>query len=188
MPRVFIAIQTPVELQQVLGDIQSAFQSASLPLRWVNSSHLHITLVFLGEITADQLDNVSQAMIQAVTGISPFTVEALSLGCFPRPSQPRVLWMGLYDPSQTLAQLYQQLTTALQDLGFAGEDRAFHPHITLARIRKPTQCPEFCSQLSAYYNRPFGPIPVEAVHLFESHLQPTGPVYSILRSAYLEMP
>jgi 2'-5' RNA ligase len=185
MPRVFIAIQTPVELQQVVGDIQSAFQSSSLPLRWINPSHLHITLVFLGETPAAQLENVSQAMTQAVTGISPFTIKALSLGCFPRSSQPRVLWMGLHDPSQTLTHLYQQLITALQDLGFAGEDRAFHPHITLARIRKPTQNPEFRSLLSTYYNRQFGHIPVEAVHLFESHLQPTGPVYTILCSAHL---
>jgi 2'-5' RNA ligase len=84
-----------------------------------------------------------------------------------------------------LAHLYQQLITALQDLGFAGEDQAFHPHITLARIRKPTQNPEFRSLLSTYYNRQFGHIPVEAVHLFESHLQPTGPVYTILCSAHL---
>ena len=185
MPRVFIAIQTPIELQQVLGDIQSTFQSASLPLRWVKPSHLHITLVFLGETPVAQLEKVSQAMTQAVTGISPFTVKALSLGCFPRPSQPRVLWMGVHDPSQTLAHLYQQLITALQDLGFAGEDQAFHPHVTLARIRKPTPNSEFRSLLSTYHNRQFGHIPVEAVHLFESHLQPTGPVYTILFSAHL---
>jgi 2'-5' RNA ligase len=185
MPRVFIAIQTPVELRQVLGDIQSTFQSASLPLRWVDPAHLHITLVFLGEIPATQVENVSQAMTQAIAGIPPFTVGALSLGCFPRPSQPRVLWMGLHDPSQTLTRLYQQLITALQDIEFVGENRTFHPHLTLARLRKPAPNSEFCSLLSTYHNRQFGPIPVAAVHLFESQLQPTGPVYTILCSAPL---
>ncbi|MDH3604000.1 MAG: RNA 2',3'-cyclic phosphodiesterase [Candidatus Tectomicrobia bacterium] len=185
MPRVFIAIPTPVELQQALGDIQSTFRFESLSLRWVKPSHLHITLVFLGETPAAQLEKVSQAMVQAVAGISPFAVEALSLGCFPRPSQPRVLWMGLHDPSQNLTRLYQQLITVLQSLGFVGENRAFHPHLTLAHIRKPARNPEFRSLLSIYDNRQFGHIRVEAVHLFESHLRPTGPVYTILCSAYL---
>jgi 2'-5' RNA ligase len=185
MTRVFIAIQTPGELQQALGDIQSTCQLSSLPLRWVNLSHLHITLVFLGETPAAQLENVSQVMTRAVTGIPPFTVQTLSLGCFPSPSQPRVLWMGLDDPSQLLTRLYQKLITAFQALGFEGEDRVFHPHITLARIRKPVQNPAFRSLLATYHNRQFGQIPVDALHLFESHLQPTGPVYRILRSAHL---
>ena len=76
-----------------------------------------------------------QAMEQATQDQTAFPLRAKALGCFPHPARPRVLWVGLDDPSQALGRLNERLMAALTPLGFPPEDRPFHPHLTLARAQ-----------------------------------------------------
>jgi RNA 2',3'-cyclic 3'-phosphodiesterase len=185
MPRIFIAIKMPPALQQALEEVRASFQPLAIAFRWVLPSHLHATLKFLGDVPAAKLDAVFSALTSATAAQPPFVLKAKTLGCFPTPLRPRVLWMGLDDPHHGLNNVYQKLEAALTAVDFPPEARPFHPHLTLARIRRPVSCPPFSALLSTYKTRCFGTIGVDRIEVFESQLQPTGAIYTVLHTALL---
>lgn len=186
MLRAFIAITPPPTLQHTVAAIREVFQPLDLPWRWVTPEQIHLTLKFLGNVPAEHVTILAQAMASAVQGHTAFTVRAQSLGCFPHPSRPRVLWVGLADPSQALAHLNERLTAALIPAGFPPEDRPFHPHLTLARAQHGIRAHQLLPILQAYQNRCFGEFAITQLHLFQSELQRGGARYTILRSVTLQ--
>ena len=186
MLRAFMAITPPTTLQHTVAEIRDVFQPLQLPWRWVTPEQIHLTLKFLGNVPAEQVTLIAQAMACAAQGQTAFTLRAQSLGCFPHPSRPRVLWVGLVDPSQALAHLNERLSAALIPAGFPPEERPFHPHLTLARAQNVGRSNELLPILQAYHNRYFGEFSVTQLHLFQSELQRGGARYTILRSVTLQ--
>lgn len=185
MIRAFIAIPLPTALQRALEDVRAVYQQQSVAWRWVPPSHLHLTVKFLGDVPAESIASVAQAMEQAVTGQQPFVLMARALGCFPQPARPRVLWMGLDDTEGALLRLFQRLETALRERGFPPEERPLRPHVTLARIRQAPRGGHFRALLHTYDEHRFGELPVTALHLFQSRLHREGAVYTRLHCAAL---
>jgi 2'-5' RNA ligase len=183
MIRAFIALTPPLMLQQAFREVGTALQG--LPVRWVQPEQVHLTLKFLGNVPAEQITSIRQALEHTVRERAPFTVCARSLGCFPNASRPRILWMGLDDPQQALSGLQQQVEAALSALGFAPEARPFHPHLTLARFQEGRRVSRLLSLLPAYQDRVFGDMPVAQMHLFQSQLRREGALYTILHSVRL---
>jgi len=186
MVRAFIAITPPATLQQTVAEVREVFQRCNFPWRWVTPAHIHLTLKFLGNVPAERVTTLIQAMEHTTQGRPAFPLQAKSLGCFPHPSRPRVLWLGLDDPSQALGHLNERLTAALIPLGFPLEDRPFHPHLTLARAQHVGRSSQLWPMLQAYQNRCFGEFLVTQLHLYQSQLQRGGAVYIILRSVTLQ--
>jgi len=186
MLRAFIAITPPTALQQTMAEVRQAFQRLSLSWLWVTSDHIHLTLKFLGNVPDESVTRLLQAMEQAAQGQTAFPVRARALGCFPHPARPRVLWVGLDDPSQALGRLNERLMAALTSLGFPPEDRPFHPHLTLARAQNRVPSGQLFPMLQMYQSRDFGEFLVTQVHLVQSQLQRSGSLHTILRSVTLQ--
>src|SRR5262245_54642687 len=167
MIRAFIAITPPAPLQQTLTEVREVFQRVNLPWRWVTSENVHLTLKFFGNVPAERLTAIDQAMEYATRGQTTFLLQAKSLGCFPHASRPRVLWVGLDDPSQALGPFYARLSTACISLGFPAEDRPFHPHLTLARIQNSGRSNQLLSILNRYQNLVFGEFFVTQINLYK---------------------
>lgn len=186
MIRAFIAIIPPTALQQTMAEIRQVFQRLSLPWRWVTPDHIHLTLKFLGNVPDESVPSLLQAIEQASEGQTAFALHARSLGCFPHPARPRVLWVGLDDPGQALGRLNERLIAALTPLGFPPEDRPFHPHLTLARVQNRSSLGRSHALLQTYQNRDFGEFLVTHIHLVKSQLRRDGSVYTILSSVALQ--
>ena len=186
MIRAFIAIIPPTTLQQTMAEIRQVFQRLSLPWRWVPPDHIHLTLRFLGNVPDESVISLLQAIEQASQGQTAFPLRARALGCFPHPARPRVLWVGLDDPSQALGRLNERLIAALTPLGFPPEDRPFHPHLTLARVQNRSPSSQLLPMLQTYQNRDFGEFLVTHIYLVKSQLQRGGSLYTILRSVTLQ--
>jgi 2'-5' RNA ligase len=182
MIRAFIAIIPPTALQQTMAEIRQVFQRLSLSWRWVTTDHIHLTLRFLGNVPDESVPSLLQAIEQASQGQTAFALHARSLGCFPHPARPRVLWAGLDDPSQALERLNERLIAALTPLGFPPEARPFHPHLTLARSQNGSPL----SQSLTLQNWDFGEFLVTHIHLMKSQLQRDRSVYTILSSVALQ--
>jgi 2'-5' RNA ligase len=185
MIRTFVAIPAPVTLQHAVEEVHAACQRLPVRWRWVQPSHLHVTLQFLGDVPGESVASLAQALDQAVSEPQAFTLRACALGCFPQPSRPRVLWMGLNDPEQALSRLFQRLATALAERGFSPEAHSFRPHLTLARIRQVPRGDQFSALLRIYDTHCFGTFPVDALCLFRSQLRPEGAQYTLLHTAPL---
>ncbi len=108
------------------------------PASWGRENSLHLTLKFLGNVPADCLPNLSAAASRAVAQLKPFDISLTQTGAFPKSGSPRVLWIGIDDPTQQLARMQVRLEEECEREGFPKESRPFHPHLTVARLRKPS--------------------------------------------------
>jgi RNA 2',3'-cyclic 3'-phosphodiesterase len=141
--RVFTAIELPPHLRSLIQKHINNLRQAVPDSRasWSRPESIHLTLKFFGEVAVDRIPKISVAVAHAL-GTSPFEILVARSGVFPKVSDPRVLWIGVDDPTGKLSQLQQMVENECARNGFAKEDRAFRPHLTIARIRKPNGAPK----------------------------------------------
>lgn len=173
--RAFVAIELPEGLRERLAREQAGFRAAAADARWTDSEGIHLTLKFLGEISDEQVAQVKSSL-EAAGRFEPFRVQAKGFGFFPDARRPRVFWVGL-EASAELARLAARVETALTPLGFAPENRAFHPHLTLARFRIPRPQPKLQALAEEQREMILGEFEVSQFFLWESKLSPRGATY-----------
>lgn len=137
--RIFIAIELPAStrkrLKEHIDRLRESVPDAAAS--WSREENLHLTLKFLGETPIEKVEGLSQATKRVASAVHSFELVVAGCGAFPPRGQPRVLWIGIEDPSGQLGKLQQALEQECAQAGFPREQRAFHPHLTLARLRKP---------------------------------------------------
>jgi len=137
MTRTFIALELDESLQSYLGEIIHRMAQELPTLRWVDPAGIHLTLAFLGELSDEQLVEAMQAAELAARKVPPFGYRLSHPGVFGSPRQPRVIWIGIDEPTSRLLQLHQALNRELEQRGFEVDKRPFSPHLTLSRIKAP---------------------------------------------------
>ena len=137
--RVFVAIELPAPVRQKLIEHIDRLRSTMPEVRasWSREENLHLTLKFLGDVPLTNVEGLALAAQRAATKVEPFEMTVGGCGAFPPKGHPRVLWIGIEDPSGQLAFLHAALEDDCAKAGFPHEERSFHPHLTIARIRKP---------------------------------------------------
>jgi 2'-5' RNA ligase len=140
---------------------------------------------FLGGIDEARVPALVEALRVAATDRHAFDLEVASLGAFPSPTRPRVLWAGVTQGQAPLAALATAVDDALAPLGFPREARAFTAHVTLARVREPRRAPALAEALAAAATRRFGRLMIEHVALMRSDLSPRGARYTALATVPL---
>ena len=111
MTRTFIALEQNEEQQQFLATIIRQGQQLLPELRWVDPTGIHLTLAFLGTLADAQLELASEATVHAAASSQSFSYHLSGLGTFGPPRQPRVLWMGISEPSGALHTIHQDADT-----------------------------------------------------------------------------
>jgi len=173
--RAFIAIDLPENIRTALRQEQAAFRSASPDARWTQPEGIHLTLKFLGEISDRKVSDVSESL-KSLGRFESFTVGLKGFGFFPHARRPRVFWVGV-EAHAGLGRLAEQVEEAMHRIGFAREERAFHPHLTLARFRVPQPQPALQELLTRQGEVELGSFDVSEFYLFESKLSPQGAQY-----------
>lgn len=181
MPRIrmFIAIELPSDIQQRIATVVLDAASVGSRVKWVETNNLHLTLKFLGGVEETMLSDVQNALTDVATQSQQFTMVMRGVGGFPNFKRPRVLWVGV-DAPQALLDLQSRIENAFQQLGFERERRAFHPHITIGRVKAPQGISAVVQRLSKYENEMFGELHVQQITLMRSDLTPQGPIYTPL--------
>jgi 2'-5' RNA ligase len=187
MTRTFIALEMNEALQRHLAEIIRRVALVLPDVRWVDPAGIHLTLAFMGELTDEEVAGVKHAVSQVARHSQPFTYRLSRLGFFGSPRQPRVIWVGIDEPSGALTRLHQNLNRELSQRNFAVDTRPFSPHLTLARVRFPL--PE--DQLQQFHQIVEGPqkglIPsegylVQQINVMKSDLQRSGARYDVLQA------
>src|ERR1700677_1842437 len=93
--RIFVAFTVPDVQRTRLGRLQGLIAPEIPNARWVTPEMFHVTLAFLRDLPDVRLNAVCRAVADASKGFKPFTVNLQSLGAFPDPTRPRVVWVGL---------------------------------------------------------------------------------------------
>jgi 2'-5' RNA ligase len=178
---VFCAIELPQEvLQRVTQHTARLKETApEAQASWSRTDNVHLTLKFLGNVSPASVENLSDAASQAVAGLGPFTIRIEQSGVFPLHGSPRVLWIGVNDCEGKLRNLQMRLEDQAERLGFQKEARAFHPHITLARLRKPQHARSLATAHQAVEFEPVEFIVAELL-VIRSELSSAGSKYSTI--------
>ncbi len=183
--RTFIAVNIPVDIKQNLQEeidkLRALIRGENV--RWVRPEGIHLTLKFLGEISDSSLGEIHQTLEREVEKHPTCTLRVGGFGCFPNRRRPRVLWIGITEDKGTLAQVQSSIHEKLVPLGFEKEERPFHPHLTLGRVRRNVSKSDL-NQLQDAVNEfvvgQIGKFEVREIHLIESILKPSGAEYSTL--------
>jgi 2'-5' RNA ligase len=188
--RTFIAIELDQELQQRLADLQSRLRREVPPqaVRWVRPEAVHLTLKFLGDTNQDHVEQVKEGLARAAQAVSPFQFTVGGVGCFPNTRRPRVVWVGLHEPTGALRRLRDAVEALVAPLGFPTEKRPFSPHLTLGRVHRRASSSDVRALGEIIAASAVGDIDemqVSEVCYIKSDLRPGGAVYTSLSCAPL---
>lgn len=176
--RLFVALELTVEVRARIAELIEKLKQLDSSWKWTRSENLHITLKFLGEVPEGKVETVSAALREVIFS-GALELNFRGLGFFPNERRPRVLWMGIHAPA-ALPALAASIDSALERVGVAREERAYTPHLTLARSKEGRVSHGLREALAEAANRDFGKIAATAFQMVRSELKSTGAEYTTL--------
>lgn len=176
--RTFIAIDIPKNLKEKIYNAFNNERKNMKGVKWVEEENLHITLKFLGEIKEEKIKEIEKILDEVSHKFKSFEVSLGQLGGFPDFKNPRVLWIGVL-PSEKIEEIFKFVEERVERISIEREERKFHPHITVARIKE---------RKGIYFERKKfdNKFKVDNVVLFKSDLRPEGPVYTKIKEVKLK--
>ena len=177
--RSFLAFELPPEIREKIGEVSIELQKLTLPVRWVKVTNIHLTIIFLGYVDEDKIDDIKEKVNLVVQRFSIFKTRLNGIGVFPNWRKPRVIWIGLGEEIERLSNLREELQTGLKVLGFKPEKRPFAPHLTIGRFKGLLDRDEELKSILDRYHDLSGDLQyLNELVLFKSDLKPDGPVYT----------
>ncbi len=190
--RTFIAVDLPPNVLDALGQISAQLQSKlpDTPVRWVNFEKMHLTLKFLGDVSAENIGMVERILRSEASKRPVLEIGIGGIGAFPKMRHPRVIWIGVEAPSE-MFDLRRGIEDSVARLGYNYDKYEFTPHLTLGRISRKASATDVRTVGNVLHDFHVGFIGVariDAVHLYRSDLRPEGAKYTRLFSAELTDP
>jgi 2'-5' RNA ligase len=188
--RIFVGIDLNDEIRAKIARFLEGVCGFAPEARWVRPESLHITLKFIGEQEPEQVQVIKERLAH-VEGSAPH-VRFARYGFFPTPKAPRVFWIGIETGPQ-LGKLAESIDEAVCELGIRREERAFSPHLTLARAGGGSGSPKWRKgdgpnstfavlgkRLAEMPDLDLGRMTAHEFFLYQSELSPGGSKYAKL--------
>jgi RNA 2',3'-cyclic 3'-phosphodiesterase len=186
--RLFIALDINEAIRERISRFEQGVTGFAPDARWQKPESLHVTLKFIGEQSESAVERIKQAL--STIRASAIEINIRGHGFFPTAKSARVFWIGIESGPQ-LATLAVAIDEKMSQLGIPKEDRAFSPHLTLARgagrsaspRRTKTDGPNRVFQrlqekLAALPTPEFGTMTAREFFLYQSQLSPKGSKYT----------
>jgi RNA 2',3'-cyclic 3'-phosphodiesterase len=187
--RAFIAVEIPAQIREAVCKATAHLQKGTgSAVRWVPMENMHLTLKFLGDVSAANVEMLSQMLRAEADLFHCFDLRFGGLDSFPNQKRPRVIYIGIQAPPM-LEALQRGIASASHRLGYESEERSFSPHLTIGRVKQTVTATEQQTIRRALEETridSLGTARVDSVHLYKSDLKPTGSVYTRLYSAPLK--
>lgn len=194
--RLFLALDIDDAIRELIARFVEGVSGFAPEARWVRPESLHVTLKFIGEQPEDMVEKLAQTMRSISRGVGEIAFRGY--GFFPATTSARVFWIGIA-AGQELSALAAAIDTQTAALGVPKEDRAFSPHLTLARAPGGSGSPRRLrsDQRNAMFHRlqeklgalptpEFGTMMPREFYLYRSQLSPKGSKYTKLASFALQ--
>lgn len=183
--RSFIAIDFDEHIKTDINKYIERWRKMAAGVKWVGMHGMHLTLKFLGNIDPEKLPILRDTIENTASQHSPFPIKLKGTGSFPpRSRSPRVLWIGI-ESGPALSSLHTDIESQLAQHGIPRETRAFHPHLTLGRVKKHPLSPVMTEEFRQHHETIFGEMLFRKITIFQSILSSSGAQYSSLAEAYL---
>ena len=164
---MFVALPLPEAVKDDLAGFLEPRQEAGPDLRWTLPGQWHVTLAFLADVADRNTDELLERLERATSRRKPFVMRMAGAGAFPHAGSAKVLWMGAEHDGEELMRLAGGARAAAAKSGIVVGGGRFHPHLTLARVRPPSDVSRWLRVLETYSGPSW---PVDEVALIASHL------------------
>ena len=151
---------------------------------WERTEKLHITLKFLGNTNPDILRELQRGISQIASQHTRFELRLTRPGVFPTEARPRILWIGVDDPTGTIIAVQRQIEKLSGICGFVADGKTFHPHVTIGRLRERRASEVASVHLKTHIASVA--FDVSEIVIYESKFRPTGPEYLAVSRAHLK--
>ena len=178
--RLFVALDIPENVRRTISELMQKLEPTCLGARWVRAEGMHVTLKFIGEASEEKVAAVRKEL-SAVHSAQAAELGFRNVGFFPNARHPRVFWVGI-ETSPNLAEMAGEIERRLEKLGIPREDRAFKPHLTLARFKSEEGLPRLHDAIQKLGAVEFGRMSTEEFYLYQSTLKPGGAEYTKLET------
>lgn len=128
--RLFVALDVDDNIRGHVAPFVEGVRGFAPEARWVRTDSLHVTLKFIGERPEEEVESIKRTL--GTIRASALEMKFIGYGFFPSPRKPKLFWAGIESDS-TLASLSAKVDESLASLHIPREERAFAPHLTLAR-------------------------------------------------------
>jgi len=187
--RAFIAINLSQEILERIEQMSLELRSRleGVPVRWVSADNIHLTLKFLGNVSTTNLEMLKEIMGKVVSNHHECDISIGGIGAFPKPHNPRVIWVGMEVP-QELVSLQHNIEIETARLGYSREHRPFSAHLTFGRVSRNASSQDvraIAEILDSYKVGFLGATRITSVYLYRSDLKPDGAVYTPIYTATL---
>ena len=171
-----MAVKPPEDVLDAVAAAVEPARSVRVGLRWEQRERYHLTLQFLGRV--QELAPVVDGLAAAAGDREPFSFQLGGAGAFPKPGRARVVWIGAAGGGDELVGLAGAVAGGLKPAGYEPDRQAFHPHLTVARLKVPDNVADV---LAAIGPESVGEaFSVGEIVLYQSQLSPKGPTYTVL--------
>jgi len=194
--RAFIAVEIDHPNKEKLSALISHLKKPNADVKWVNDTHMHLTLKFLGNIEQAKIKEISEALNSIAKGFKVFAVQFSKIGAFPNMHRPRVIWLGIDKGSDALKLLNGKIETGMEQIGYAPstssldklgtslgagkEKREYRSHLTLGRVRSLKNISGLAKLIDGHQLDFQDEIKIDRLILFQSTLTPKGAIYTRL--------
>lgn len=130
--RLFVGIPlSPALRKRLMREMQTWPEEAVL---LTAEENLHVTLFFLGFVLDEQIGEVCAKVAEACRDIESFELSFNSMELMDDEEHPKMIWLA-GEASDELRKLRESVEKAFSS--FVAEKKAYRPHVTLAKIKKP---------------------------------------------------
>lgn len=178
--RLFIAIPVIPKLRRKFFNLANQLKTTGADVKWVSEENFHITLKFLGDTPQENIDELIKVMEATLSDFEPFRLKFNGVGVFPNMKRPKVVWIGLGAAHREMAAMAEAIEEAVEPLGFEKESRPFKSHLTIGRVRSTRGTPDLIKQMERLKDFDGGSMKLEEIHLMQSELTGSGPIYTVL--------
>jgi len=194
--RLFIALDIDDAIRERIARFVEGVHGFVPDARWVKPDSMHITLKFIGEQPESAVEQIRLAL--RTVAASATEIQFRGYGFFPTAKSARVFWLGM-EAGTPLPALASAIDEQMAALGIPKEDRAFSPHLTLARGSGGSGSPRWRKgdspnriferlqeKLSSLPSPEFGTMTPREFFLYQSQLSPKGSKYTKLERFALQ--
>jgi 2'-5' RNA ligase len=166
--RLFVAIYPPQDAaRHMLRALAKLDPSPDARHRVTRLDQLHMTVQFIGDVPARELEDVVESVQRSAAGVLPFSLTPRRLVTLPERGTPRLIAVETDLPAG-LQEVHRRLAQRLSRKPRAGSADRFLPHITVCRFTgSANPAPVDAMVISA-------PFAVECLTLVRSTLSPDG--------------
>jgi 2'-5' RNA ligase len=185
--RSFLAFELPLEIKKIISHVSQEMKGTLRNVRWVRTENIHITMVFMGNVPADDIESLGQPVGEVCGKYGTLDIALTGAGFFGSRRNPRVLWIGLKGDIERMSLFRDDLQATLRPYGINKEKRRFSPHLTLGRFRWKSGEEKQLDEILSQYEDLKGPVcSLNELVLFKSDLTPKGALYTRLNAWTLD--